>query len=239
MALETFDIDDTLDDGEVYGQFTNQEGNSGNGYVESGKYKSYYDPTTYSYAFLITTGSIGITFNWQVEFRTSIEGSIYQACGIYLGVSPPSSYFDVDSTSTSLININLITTSGSNRLWVTRTTSGGSKQYWNFSIHAWVSTAVYWAGFTKDNDYRITVTRDDTNTVIQIYDITGATLIEEITSVNSDMKSISNNAYFYFGHPEWFGAVTSTVEWDNAGEVGGGPSPEDYSEEMMMQQIDG
>ena len=235
MALETFDSDDTLDDGEAYGQFTNQEGNSGNGYTDSGKYKSYHDGSANNHGYLVTTADIGSTFDYQVEFNTSTSGLVLQHCGIYLGASAPTSNFNADDTSTSLVDVFIRRTDSTYRLEVTRTSSGGSRQYWNFSTNSWQSGETSWDSLAASNDYRITITRDGTNTVITIYDITGDTLIETITAVNADTKAIGDKAYFYFGAVEYGGAYASTVEWDNAG------YEEAAAEEntMMIQQVEG
>lgn len=238
MALETFDTEDTLDDGETYGIFTNQEGSSGNGYVEDGKYKSYYPAVSGNHAYLVTKDSIGSTFNFQVEFRTSTTGFIQQHSGVYLASSPPTTEFTAYSTATSLVNIFLRRTNSTFRLEVTETDNLGSKKYWNFSTNSWQSNETSWDGFSPNNDYRITITRDSSNTTIKIYDITGDSLVEEISSANSNMKSINSNAYFYFGSTQYGGGNANTVEWDNAGLIGGAEE-KDFGEEMMIQQIDG
>lgn len=235
MALETFDTDDTLDDGEIYGQFTNQEGNSGNGYVSGGKYNSYHSGATGTHAYLITTNKIGSTFSVQAEFITSATGFINHFCGIYLGASIPTGTFDpyYGSASTRLVTVWLRRTDSTYRLEVIRTNSAGSKQYWNFSTDSWQSQETSWDGLLPSNNYRIKITRDANNTIIEIYDIDEDVLIETITAVNSQTKSIDNNAYFYFGAPVYGGAFTATGSWDNAGLIE--IEEEDFGEEMIQQ----
>jgi len=217
MALETFDVDDTLDNGEVYGIYTNVEYPTNYSYVSGGKYVSTHratEPTCRAY--LVTTNSIGSLFTYQVEFDTSgyYTDQFLNHCGVYLGAIRPTSSFDPDGVGNSLIDIWFYYVDYS---CVTRTNSVGARQYWNFSTHAWQSGITYWTS-KKNNVYRITITRDATNTVVEIYDITGDTLIETITAVNAETKSIDDNAYFYFGVPAWESVNHYPAGyWDNAG----------------------
>lgn len=211
MAIETFDSDDTLDDGEVYGQFTNVEDPTNNSYVLDGEYVSIQTATPSNHAYLVTTNDIGSIFSYKTDLRVATSYK-YLNCGIYLGASRPNSNFDSDATTTSLVNLYI----GSSTLYVTRTISGGSKQYWNFTTHEWQASSTAYNNISSSNVYRFTITRDADNLTIEIYDVTGDTLIETITAVNSETKSIDNNAYFYFGSPKGIYS-TGYGYWDNAG----------------------
>jgi len=140
MALEEFNTDDSLDDGEEYGIFTNREGSGGNGQVADGVYKSNHSTTSGMHAYLVTTDDIGSTFEYQVEFEI-ISGNGYHDCGIYLGSSIPTGSFDAASVSTNLICVYVNYTF--KRLYIIRTSSSGTKEYWNFSTKSWQSTAYY------------------------------------------------------------------------------------------------
>ena len=223
MAIETFSVDDTLDDAEVYGQFTNREdGTNGNGLVSNGKYKSNHSSSEPSYDYLITTNSIGTVFSYQVEFKINTTGPIYQVCGVILGTSLPAGEFDPDDYNACLMNVWIDETDQDWKLEVSRNSRNGYSGYmtWNFDTHAWDETLPYWSGLNPNNTYRITITRDAANTTIEIYDVTGDVLIETIVSANSDMLPITDNAYFYFGVPSgWVLGSPSEVYWDNAGLV--------------------
>ncbi|MBA7479140.1 hypothetical protein ES707_14571 [subsurface metagenome] len=216
MALEIFSVDDTLDDGEVYGQFTNQEGTRDvDSQVLGGVYKSEH---MYQHGYLITTNNIAPTFSYQVDFKCVDAIYVMQQCGIYLGASAPTDTFDADDVNTNLVCMYARRGSNTDRFYVKRTNSEDVKEYWNFTTHTWQASGTSWDGYIYDNWYRFTFIRDATNTVLTIYDITGDTLIETITAVNSETKAIDNNAYFYFGVPENLSTLYESIgQWDNAG----------------------
>jgi len=221
MAIETFDVEDTLDDGEVYGQFTNQEGITDlDSQVSGGLYLSKHCTVSTRFGYLVTTDNIGSIFSHQAEFLCDVGPTdyVFQHCGIYLGASAPTNSFDADNVATSLIDIYIRDPWTVSRLRVTRTNNVGAKEYWNFTTHAWQAATSYWSAYIDNNWYRFTFTRDATNTIVVIYDITGDTLIETITAINAETKAISNNAYFYFGATESESPTYSSIgQWDNAG----------------------